>query len=159
MDSGNVFYGGKSDSKTNRIEPTIIDDVNWDSPIMQEEIFGPILPVIEFTDLNEVIKLINSRPKPLALYFFTTNKASENLILKSISYGGGCINDTIVHLATSHLPFGGVGESGMGNYHGKASFETFSHKKSVMKKSNRLDIPLRYPPFKDNLKVLKKFMK
>ncbi len=158
MESGKIYYGGKSDSKLNRIEPTILDNVSWDSPIMQEEIFGPLLPILDFSDLNEVINKVNSRPKPLALYFFTTSKVKEKTILTSISHGGGCINDTIVHLATPYLPFGGVGESGIGNYHGKASFDTFSHKKSIMKKSNLIDIPFRYPPFK-NLKLLKKFMK
>ncbi|HHX79619.1 MAG TPA: aldehyde dehydrogenase [Acholeplasmataceae bacterium] len=158
MESGKIYYGGKSDSKLNRIEPTILDNVSWDSPIMQEEIFGPLLPILDFSDLNEVINKVNSRPKPLALYFFTTFKVKEKTILTSISHGGGCINDTIVHLATPYLPFGGVGESGIGNYHGKASFDTFSHKKSIMKKSNLIDIPFRYPPFK-NLKLLKKFMK
>jgi aldehyde dehydrogenase (NAD+) len=102
---------------------------------------------------------VNARPKPLALYLFTTSKANEKHILTSISHGGGCINDTVVHLATPYLPFGGVGESGMGSYHGKASFDTFSHKKSIMKKSNLIDIPLRYPPYPESTKLLKKFMK
>lgn len=158
MESGKIYYGGKYDQKLNRIEPTILDDVSWESPIMQEEIFGPLLPILEFSDLNEVINKVNSRPKPLALYLFTTSKSNEKTILTSISHGGGCINDTIVHLATPYLPFGGVGESGIGNYHGKASFDTFSHKKSIMKKSNLIDIPLRYPPFK-KLILLKKFLK
>jgi aldehyde dehydrogenase (NAD+) len=126
---------------------------------MAEEIFGPILPILEYKDLNEVVTRVNSRPKPLALYYFTNKKENERKIIRSISYGGGCINDTIMHLATSHMPFGGVGESGMGGYHGKASFDTFSHKKSILKKSNLFDIPLRYPPYKDHLKMLKKIMK
>lgn len=159
MANENIYFGGKSDPETNRIEPTILDNVTWESPIMQEEIFGPILPILEFTALDEIIKLVNSRPKPLALYLFTISKANEKLILNSISHGGGCINDTVVHLATHYLPFGGVGESGIGNYHGRASFDTFSHKKSIMKKSNLIDVPLRYPPFKDSLKLLKKFLK
>jgi aldehyde dehydrogenase (NAD+) len=123
---------------------------------MSEEIFGPILPVLEFSNLDEVITMVNSRPKPLALYYFTTKKENEKKIIGNISYGGGCINDTIMHLATSHMPFGGVGDSGMGRYHGRDSFDTFSHKKSVLKKANWLDIPLRYPPYKDHLKTLKK---
>jgi len=159
MGSGKLYYGGKSDPDLNRIEPTILDEVDWDSPVMQEEIFGPILPVLEFDSLDEVVRKVNARPKPLALYLFTTSKAKEKYILNSISHGGGCINDTVVHLATHYLPFGGVGESGIGNYHGRASFDTFSHKKSIMKKSNLIDVPLRYPPFKDSLKLLKKFLK
>jgi len=159
MESGDIYCGGKSDPKINRIEPTILDNVSWESPIMQEEIFGPLLPVLEFEDLEDVVKQVNARPKPLALYLFTTSKANEKHILTSISHGGGCINDTVVHLATPYLPFGGVGESGMGSYHGKASFDTFSHKKSIMKKSNLIDIPLRYPPYPESTKLLKKFMK
>lgn len=159
MGSGKLYYGGKSDPELNRIEPTILDEVDWDSPVMQEEIFGPILPVLEFDSLDEVVRKVNARPKPLALYLFTTSKAKEKYILNSISHGGGCVNDTIVHLATPYMPFGGVEESGMGNYHGKASFDTFSHTKSILKKSNLIDIPLRYPPFSDNIKVLRRFMK
>ena len=127
---------------------------------MQEEIFGPLMPVLEFEKLEEVISFVNKREKPLALYYFTTSKANERRVLSGISYGGGCINDTVVHLATSYMPFGGVGGSGMGQYHGKASFETFSHKKSIMKKSLLLDIPLRYGPYKDAyLKLLKMIQK
>ena len=128
MESGDIYCGGKSDPKINRIEPTILDNVSWESPIMQEEIFGPLLPILEFEDLEDVVKQVNARPKPLALYLFTTSKANEKHILTSISHGGGCSNDTVVHLATPYLPFGGVGESGMGSYHGKASFDTFSQK-------------------------------
>jgi aldehyde dehydrogenase (NAD+) len=154
-----VVVGGEISRDTNQIAPTVLDHITWDSPIMVEEIFGPLLPVLEYKDLNEVISRINSRPKPLALYFFTTKKENESKIIRSISYGGGCINDTIMHLATSHLPFGGVGESGMGGYHGEASFNTFSHKKSILKKSNLFDLPLRYPPYKDHLELIKKIMK
>ncbi|NLD26603.1 MAG: aldehyde dehydrogenase [Acholeplasmataceae bacterium] len=159
MEDGEIVFGGKSDAKTNRIEPTLIDKVDWESPVMQEELFGPIMPAITFSDLNEVLKKVQERPKPLALYLFTTCKENEEFVLKNVSFGGGCVNDTIVHLATSYLPFGGVGGSGMGSYHGKASFDTFSHKKSIMKKSLLLDIPLRYPPYKENLSIIKKFMK
>ena len=129
MESGDIYCGGKSDPKTNRIEPTILDNVSWESPIMQEEIFGPVLPVLEFEDLEDVVKQVNARPKPLALYLFTTSKANEKHILTSISHGGGCINDTVVHLATPYLPFGGVGEAAW-EVTGKASFDTFSHKAS-----------------------------
>lgn len=155
----NIVFGGEYNDKTNQISPTILDNVTWDSAIMQEEIFGPILPVLEFENLKEVISIINKRPKPLALYCFSNNKESQKNIINSISFGGGCINDTVVHLATSYMPFGGVGDSGMGGYHGKASFDTFSHKKGILNKSNLIDIPLRYPPFKNNLNLLKKIMR
>lgn len=159
MKGGQIIAGGKSNEETCQIEPTIIDQVQFNSPVMQDEIFGPILPVIEYDHLFDTILEIKQYPKPLALYFFTRNKEHERYILKKLSYGGGCINDTVVHLATSYMPFGGVGESGMGGYHGKYSFETFSHKKSVLKKSNLIDIPLRYPPYKKNLQYIKLMMK
>ncbi|WP_019850085.1 aldehyde dehydrogenase [Desulfitobacterium sp. PCE1] len=159
MNSGIVAAGGRFNRETRQIEPTVLDAVAWDSPVMQEEIFGPILPVLEFEEVSEVIGLVNARPKPLALYLFTTSAAHEEEVLSRISFGGGCINDTVVHLATSHMAFGGVGESGMGGYHGEASIRTFSHSKSILKKSNLLDVPLRYPPFKNHLSLLKKIMK
>ncbi len=159
LNKGKIIVGGTFNEERLRIAPTIIDEVTWEDPIMQQEIFGPLMPVIEYGDLSEVISMVNKRPKPLALYFFTNNKENEKKIIDSISFGGGCINDTIVHLATSYMPFGGVGESGMGGYHGKASFDTFTHYKSILKKSNSLDIKLRYPPYGDNLKKLKKFFK
>jgi acyl-CoA reductase-like NAD-dependent aldehyde dehydrogenase len=124
---------------------------------MQEEIFGPILPVIEYGDLEEVISAINERPKPLSLYFFSTNRGNQEKVLMNTSSGGVCINDTIIHLATRTLPFGGVGESGMGSYHGKASFDTFSHRKSVLRRSLLFETKLRYPPYRDKLKYLKWF--
>ncbi len=158
MKSGNIVFGGESDKESGKICPTIIDGVTWKSPIMQEEIFGPLLPVLEFDNLDEAVSQVNEHPKPLALYLFTNNKKNQQYVLNSTSFGGGCINDTIVHLATSNMPFGGVGNSGMGAYHGKASFDTFSHKKSILKKSNLIDIPLRYPPYKNHLKLLKKMM-
>lgn len=155
----NIIFGGECNDKTNQISPTILDNVTWDNAIMQEEIFGPILPVLEFESLGEVISVVNKHPKPLALYLFTNDNEREKNVIKNISFGGGCINDTIVHLATSYMPFGGVGDSGMGGYHGKASFDTFSHKKSILKKSNWLDVPLRYPPYKEHLKLLKRIMR
>ncbi len=151
-----IVIGGTFSRERNQISPTILNNIKWSSSVMAEEIFGPILPVLEFKNLKEVITMVNNHPKPLALYYFTTKKENERRIIKSISYGGGCINDTIMHLATSYMPFGGVGESGMGRYHGKDSFDTFSHKKSVLKKANWLDVPLRYPPYKDHLKMLKR---
>lgn len=156
MQDGNILSGGSFDSKTLRIEPTLIDHLSWNSPIMQAEIFGPLLPILEFKTLDEVIRQVNARPKPLALYLFTQRHKNEKAILQNISFGGGCINDTVVHLATTHMPFGGVGESGIGSYHGKYGFEIFSHKKSILKKSLLIDIPLRYPPFKNHLALLKR---
>lgn len=158
LSDGRILVGGDVNEATHQIAPTIVDQITWESPVMQEEIFGPILPVLTFDDIDEVIAAVNSRPKPLALYLFTNDKSVEKRIVKSISFGGGCINDTIVHLATSFMPFGGVGESGMGRYHGKWSFDTFTHEKSILKKSCRLDIKLRYPPYKDKMGLLKRFM-
>ncbi|HBB27731.1 MAG TPA: aldehyde dehydrogenase family protein [Clostridiales bacterium] len=152
-------YGGKTNSETYQIAPAIIDNCQWDGLVMKDEIFGPILPIISYNDLDEIIKQINSRPKPLALYCFTESKTIENKILKSVLYGGGCINDTVLHLANPYLSFGGVGESGLGKYHGKESFYTFSHTKSVLKRGTSSDINLRYAPYKDNLKLIKKILK
>lgn len=159
LETGEIIYGGQSNDKTNQIEMTLFDNVAWNDPIMQEEIFGPILPIIVYEDIDDIISQIRRRPKPLALYLFTKSKEAEKRILGELSYGGGCINDTVVHLATPYMGFGGVGESGMGSYHGKDSIEAFSHSKSVLKKSNWIDIPVRYPPYKDKLNLLKKIMK
>ena len=158
LSCGRILVGGHVNEATLQISPTIMDQVNWESPVMQEEIFGPILPVLEFDDMTKVIDAVKSRPKPLALYLFTNDREVEKRVMESISFGGGCVNDTIIHLATHFMPFGGVGESGMGRYHGKWSFDTFSHYKSIMKKSCLLDIRLRYPPYKDKLGLLRKFM-
>lgn len=158
IDTDKVVYGGGYNSKTLKIEPTIVDNANWDDNIMKEEIFGPIFPILTYKDLDEVIQEIIKRPNPLAVYIFTKNKYLEDKILEMIPSGGCCINDTITHIATNYLPFGGVGESGMGSYHGKSGFDTFTHYKSVLKKLN-LDIPIRYAPYNDKLiKVLKKIM-
>lgn len=159
IENEDIITGGNYNEQTMKIAPTILDKINWQSPVMQEEIFGPVLPIMEFDNLNQVIEMIGAQPKSLALYFFTTSKENEKKILSNISFGGGCVNDTIIHLSNSNLPFGGVGNSGMGQYHGKASFDTFSHPKSIIKKSNLIDIYLRYPPFKNHLKLLKKFLK
>ncbi len=154
-----IVFGGTFNKDTAQIAPTLLDQVTWDSPVMAEEIFGPILPVMEYRSLKEIIPVLHRRPKPLALYYFTRSSGKESKVLRSLSYGGGCINDTVMHLATSHMPFGGVGDSGMGGYHGKDSFYAFSHRKSILKKSNLIDIPLRYPPFKNNLKLIKLLLK
>jgi len=156
MEGAHIAAGGESDRVSQKIAPTVLDQVTWENPVMQEEIFGPLLPVLAFYDLKEAVQMINARPRPLALYYFTKDKKREAKVLKYISYGGGCINDTVVHLATSYMPFGGVGSSGMGGYHGKDSFDTFTHRKSVMKKSLAIDIPIRYAPFKNKLALLKK---
>ena len=160
MGSGKVIIGGNGDAKRVQIAPTVLDEVSWDSPVMQEEIFGPILPVLTFSSMKEAMELVNDRPKPLACYYFTRKSERERSLLQKVSFGGGCINDTIMHLVSSHMPFGGVGNSGMGGYHGKDSFDTFSHRKSILKKSSLIDMPLRYPPYKDlYFKMMKMIMK
>ncbi|MEG2338315.1 MAG: aldehyde dehydrogenase [Clostridium sp.] len=156
---GDIAIGGRLREETLQIEPTLINNVTFDHKAMEEEIFGPIIPLIEFNNIDNVIEKINSMEKPLALYLFTRNKNVEDKILTRVSFGGGCINDTIVHLSNPHMPFGGVGNSGMGGYHGRYSFDAFTHKKSILKKSNLFDIPLRYPPYKNKLDLLKKVMK
>lgn len=151
---------GGEDKGSLQIEATILDNITWDSKIMREEIFGPILPILTYQNLTEVEIAIKNSGKPLALYLFTQDKKVERYVRMNISYGGGCVNDTIVHLATHHMGFGGVGESGMGSYHGRDSFDTFSHKKSIMKKSNWIDLPMRYRPYSHSkLKVIKRFLK
>ena len=137
----------------------MLDGVSFDAPVMQEEIFGPILPLIPFTDLQWAVDQIRARPKPLALYLFTKDRTVERKILAEVSFGGGCINDTVVQLANPLMSFGGVGASGLGSYHGKQSFYTFSHEKSVMKKSLLIDLPMRYHPYSEKkLNLIKKFM-
>ncbi len=153
-----VVFGGEA--RHGQIAPTLLADVSPEAPVMQEEIFGPVLPMMEYTDLETVISFIRSRPKPLALYLFTNDHQTERKVLDQVSFGGGCVNDTIIHLATSHMPFGGVGESGMGGYHGKFSFDTFSHYKSIVKKATWIDLPMRYHPYTPgNFKLLKMFLK
>ena len=159
LGKGDVNIGGQSDPQDLYIAPTVITNLSWDDPVMQDEIFGPILPVLEFDDLSEAITTINSRPKPLALYVFSNASEHYRKVIDEVSFGTGCINDTIVQFANPHLPFGGVGSSGMGRYHGKASFDIFSNKKSILKKSFTFDPPLRYPPYKNKLALLKKILK
>ena len=160
LEGQNACIGGTFDEKTRFVAPTLLDGVSPDSPVMQEEIFGPILPMLTFDRLQEAIDFIRGREKPLALYLFTSDRAAERQVLGSCSFGGGCINDTIIHLATTHMPFGGVGHSGMGSYHGKKSFETFTHARSIVKKAIWLDLPLRYHPYSEKkLRMVKKFMK
>lgn len=159
LKDGNIIFGGQTDIQSRYIAPTLMDNVNPESPVMQDEIFGPILPILTYKHLQEAINFINSRPKPLALYLFTNSLENEKMVLKYTDSGGGCINDCLVHLAPQDLPFGGVGESGMGNYHGKASFDAFSHPRGVLKKTNLFDIPIRYAPYLDKIKLLKYFMR
>ncbi|SES68199.1 aldehyde dehydrogenase (NAD+) [Salinibacillus kushneri] len=156
---GETFMGGQIDSKNLAIEPTVLTDISWDDSVMQEEIFGPILPVMDYQDLENVIEGIDQHPHPLALYLFTAQKDIQSEVLNNISFGGGCINDTVYHFVSPYLPFGGVKSSGIGSYHGKGSFDTFSHKKSVVKQTNLFDIPFRYPNVKNGLKKIKWFLK
>lgn len=145
--SGSIAIGGARDAETRFIEPAVLTGVPIDSHAMQQEIFGPVLPVLPYEKLDDCIDFIRSRPKPLALYIFSENKMNQEKVLNSCSFGGGCINDTVIHLASSHMSFGGVGESGMGSYHGKKSFDTFTHYRSVLKQG-KLDVRLRYFPYK-----------
>jgi len=155
-----ILVGGKFDREYLKIEPTIIDNVNFDSKCMQEEIFGPILPIMSYKTKGDIINIINFNPTPLALYLFSEDKNLNDYILKRVSFGGGCINDTIIHLATEYMGFGGVGNSGMGSYHGEHGFNTFSHEKSIVHKSNFIDLPMRYQPYNEkNEKMIRKFLK
>lgn len=147
MAGARASVGGRGNEEELRVEPTLLEDVTSDSPCMQQEIFGPLLPVLSYETLEEVEAFILSRPKPLSCYLFTSSRAVEKRLLSSLSFGGGCVNDTVIHLAVPGLPFGGVGNSGMGAYHGHAGFRTFSHDKSVLKKATWLDLPFRYQPF------------
>ena len=147
IDASKIAVGGKSNSETLKIEPTVLDNVTWDDAVMGEEIFGPVLPVLTYKSEDELYQLVNGHQKPLALYLFTQNKALQKRIMTRCSFGGGCINDVVVHLATNNMGFGGVGESGMGAYHGKVGFDTFSHKKSIVDKKTWIDINMRYQPY------------
>ena len=158
-DKERLVYGGSYNLNTLYIEPTILDNVTWDDAAMEDEIFGPILPLLEYEDINDAIRMINDHPKPLAFYIFTEDRTVENLALNSISFGGGCVNDTISHVASSYLPFGGVGNSGIGAYHGKYSFEIFSHKKSIIKKSTKVNIKLIFPPYGNRVNLVRKIFR
>ncbi|EKN65477.1 hypothetical protein BABA_20101 [Neobacillus bataviensis LMG 21833] len=159
LDNGKIYMGGGVNQDKLTIEPTVLTNITWEDPIMMDEIFGPILPVLEFNVLSEVLVGIHRHPKPLALYIFTENEAVQQEVLHSVSFGGGCVNDTVYHFVSPYLPFGGVGNSGIGAYHGKGNFETFSHQKSVLKQTTLFDIPFRYPNVKNGLKKIKLFMK
>ena len=160
IDSSKVVFGGKCDRTTLKIEPTVMVHVTFDDAVMQEEIFGPILPILTYDSLDQAIHKINSMPHPLALYVFTSDKTAARKVTARCGFGGGCINDTIIHLATSEMGFGGFGESGMGSYHGKDGFRTFSHYKSIVDKKTWLDLPMRYQPYrKVNEKLIHLFLK
>ncbi len=149
LDGGRVLAGGHTNPESLFIEPTLMD-ADWDDEIMQEEIFGPLLPVISYDDKNDLIERLQSRPSPLALYLFTDDRDFQNQIFTNVPFGGGCVNDTITHLGNPNLPFGGVAESGMGSYHGKSSFDAFSREQSVLKKNFWPDPDIRYPPYDKN---------
>ncbi len=160
IDKSRVVYGGKSDRDLRKIEPTIMTDVTPEHAVMQEEIFGPVLPVLEVEDVMQAYDFVRERPSPLALYLFTSNKKIKKMFVNNVSYGGGCINDTVIHLATSKMGFGGIGNSGMGSYHGKKSFDTFSHEKSIIDKKTWFDLPMRYRPYSDTKdKIIRFFVK
>lgn len=151
IDPDKVVIGGETNEKTNQIAPTVMDRVTEDDAVMGEEIFGPILPILTFEDFDEMLDSLKDKEKPLALYLFSSDKKHIKRVTQELSYGGGCINDVIIHLATSEMGFGGVGESGMGSYHGKCGFAAFSHEKSVVDKKTWLDLPIRYQPYKNKL--------
>lgn len=155
----NIVFGGHSDEDERYIEPTLLDHVTNDSAIMQEEIFGPILPILTYQSLDEAIAFIHQRPKPLSLYLFSEDENATQRVINDLSFGGGAINDTLMHLANPKLPFGGVGASGMGRYHGKYSFDTFIHEKSYIFKSTRLESGVHLPPYKGKFKYIKAFFK
>ena len=155
LGDGEVAFGGQKNAEANYIAPTILDEITWNDSIMQDEVFGPILPVLTYSDLKDAVTQIRNAPRPLALYIFTNDEDTEKYFLEHVSFGGGAINDTIAHLGNHHLSFGGVGSSGFGSYHGKASFDSFSHQKSIMKKSFLVDIPIRYAPYDGKMKWLK----
>ncbi len=160
IDSEKVVLGGVGDPSTRKIAPTVMDGVTWEDAVMQEEIFGPVMPILTFEKVDEVIETVNSHDKPLALYLFAEDKAVIDRVMKRCLFGGGCINDTIIHLATSHMGFGGVGESGMGSYHGKMGFDTFTHYKSIVDKKTWMDLPMRYQPYdKVKEKMVRMFLK
>ncbi|WP_058300664.1 aldehyde dehydrogenase [Gorillibacterium timonense] len=158
-DSARVLSGGMLEREELYIEPTLLDTASWSDAAMQDELFGPILPILSFRQVEEAIEQVNSRPKPLALYLFTEDSRVEQEVLTRVSFGGGCVNDTISHVANHHLPFGGVGNAGIGAYHGPYSFELFSHTKSVLSKSTKLDIPFLFPPYGDKVKWVRKIMR
>lgn len=159
LQDGKPVIGGNYTKETLHIEPTVLTNVTWQSAVMEDEIFGPILPIIEYDKVEEVIETIQHHPKPLALYVFSEDRKVQKKVTSNISYGGGCINDVVYHLATPYLPFGGVGSSGLGSYHGEQSFRTFSHYKSILSQSTAFDMKIRYSSTKSALKFIRKLLK
>jgi len=159
LSGAEILSGGRFETEFRYIEPTIVEVYDFSHRLMQEEIFGPILPVLSVDSLDEAIEAVDHHPNPLALYIFSSNYKNQQKVLNSINFGGGCVNDTVAHVANNRIPFGGIGTSGIGRYHGKASFETFSHFKSVMHKAGWPDVPLRYPPYKGKLGIVKQIIK
>ena len=160
LDEDKTVLGGRADSSALRIAPTVLRDVTWDDPVMQEEIFGPVLPVLTYERFGNLLPLLAQRPTPLALYLFSSDKDRIRQVKERCAFGGGCVNDTIIHLATTAMGFGGCGESGMGAYHGRRGFETFSHRKSIVDKKTWLDLPMRYQPYRPlHEKLLRMFLK
>ncbi|MED0965087.1 aldehyde dehydrogenase [Bacillus paramycoides] len=159
LQDGNPVIGGNYKKETLHIEPTVLTNVTWQDSVMEDEIFGPILPILEYDKIEDVIETIQQHPKPLALYVFSEDKGVQEKVTRNISYGGGCINDVVYHLATPYLPFGGVGSSGLGGYHGKESFRTFSHYKSILSQSTAFDMKIRYSSTKSALKFIRKLLK
>ncbi|MCG8311513.1 MAG: aldehyde dehydrogenase family protein, partial [Cytophagales bacterium] len=159
LNNGEVLIGGASDARQRFVAPTILDAITWEDPVMREEIFGPILPVITFDNLDETLENIKDRPKPLALYYFSKSKKKQEKVLNEVGFGGGCINDTMFQFGSSNLPVGGVGHSGIGKYHGEESFLAFSNSKGIVKKNSKVDIPFRYAPYKGKLSLLKSIFK
>lgn len=153
--SGTIAYGGQTDADDLFIAPTILTDIDPADPVMQEEIFGPVLPLITWRDRHEVINWIERNPYPLALYVFAKSREAEEFFVNNVRFGGGCVNNGIIHVGNPDLPFGGVGPSGIGQYHGRSGFETFTRQKSVLKSPTWFDVPLWYPPYKDHLKWVK----
>ena len=159
LQQGKIVYGGNYDWTSLYIEPTIIEDISLDMPVMKDEIFGPILPIIAFHNFEEAKKIIECHPNPLAFYVFTESSEKENMWLSKISFGGGCVNNASWHLTNFNLPFGGRGNSGTGAYHGHYSFHVFSHQKAIMKTPAWFDPKIKYPPFEGKLKLFKKMIR
>lgn len=154
-----IYMGGRTDPESLRIEPTVLTDITWDDTVMQEEIFGPIMPVLVYDDLTDVLDTLQHKEKPLSLYLFSEDIRVQEEVVSRLPFGGGCINDTVYHFTTPHLPFGGTGTSGLGAYHGKASFDAFSHRKSILKQTTRFDIPFRYANAKNALRIIRRILK
>lgn len=159
LSDGRIAYGGQSNDASLKIAPTLLEDVPPNSKVMCEEIFGPILPILEYESTEELLSIMRQNPKPLALYVFSENKQFQQDIIREVPFGGGCVNDTLMHLGTPYLPFGGVGTSGIGSYHGEHGFRTFSHYKSVLKQTSRFDFPFRYPKAKNGLSIIRKLLR